>query len=325
MSPRVSVCVPVYQSQEHLQETLDSVWAQDFEDLELVAVDDGSTDASAEILAAQADPRLRVHRHQVNLGQAATVTEAIGRARGELVKFLDADDLLHRDCLATLVAALDANPGASFGFSPREIYTEDPDDAGMREWIDDLGDLTANFERIEAVNDGRDLLRQVLAAGVPGNWVAEPAGVMARRRDLLAVGGYNRRLRQNNDIDLWLRLMVRGDVVFVDRPLYTYRLEYSGVTGASEADDDRRWLDSLWTLEAVAATPGFEQGAELAAARRSILAWALRRAGGALLREPRRGRALAADLAGYARFRAAAAAGRPQPLPLPIPAGLATA
>ena len=318
-APRVSVCVPAYQSEQHLQETLDSVWSQDFEDFELVVVDDGSRDATPAIIAAQTDPRLRAFRHEPNQGQARTVGEAVGRARGEFIKFLDADDLLHRDSLSTLVAALDANPGASFAFSPREIFTENPDSAEMQEWIADLGNLHGNFPQLREVNDGRVLLRALLGANLPGNWIAEPAGVMARRADVLAVGGYNRRLRQNNDIDVWLRLMARGDVVFIDRPLYTYRLEYSGVTGSSEADDDSRWLDDLWTAENLAAMDDFPEPGALRRVRHHYQRWALRRAAGALVREPRRGLALAGDLAGYCGYRLAAAAGREEPLRLPIP------
>lgn len=318
MTPRVSICVAVYQSERHLQETLDSVWAQEFEDFELVVVDDRSTDASAAILAAQADPRLRVLRHPVNRGQAQTVTDAIAAARGELVKLLDHDDLLDPDCVGAMVAALDANAAASFAFSHRRILAEDPDDPELRRWIEDYGRLPAGFERVGAVNDGAELLRQILAPGLPRNWIAEPAGVMARRRELVAVGGYNQRVRQANDLDLWLRLMARGEVVYIDRPLYTYRLHHSGVTGVSQADDDRRWLDGLWTFEGLAAIDGFPEPAALRRARRLYLKWALRRAAGAVLREPPRGSSLAADLLGYAAFRAAAAAGRAPRLSLPI-------
>ncbi|MBA3866598.1 MAG: glycosyltransferase, partial [Solirubrobacterales bacterium] len=271
MTPRVSVCVPAYQSEANLQQTLDSVWGQDFEDLELVIVDDGSSDATSEIIAAQTDPRLRAFRHEPNRGQAATVGEAVARARGDLVKFLDADDILHADCLGTMVRALDEQPDASFAFCRREILAEDPDDPGIRSWIEVLGDLPGNFSRIEPVNDGRALLREYLAARLPGNWIAEPAGVMARRSDLLAVGGYNRRLRQNNDMDLWVRLMTRGSVVFVDRPLYTYRLEYSGVTGGTEARALPHWLDSLWTAEGLFAIESFPEPQALRAARRELL------------------------------------------------------
>src|SRR5207253_381891 len=106
-----------YQAGEYLSATLDSVWKQDFQDFEVVVVDDGSSDDTIEVLAAETDPRLRVFHRSENKGQAATITEAIGYARGDYVKFLDSDDLLHSDCLSKMTVALDGHPAAAFVFS----------------------------------------------------------------------------------------------------------------------------------------------------------------------------------------------------------------
>jgi glycosyltransferase involved in cell wall biosynthesis len=317
MTPRVSLCVPAYQSAPHLQEVLDAVYAQDFEDFELVVVDDGSTDATPQILAAQTDPRLRSFRRDRNLGQEATVAEAVARATTGLVKFLDADDILHRDCLGTMTAAMEANPGAVLAFSRREILFEQPDDPASRAWAERHGELHLRFAGLGEVNDGPTLLRQYLDAGLPGNWLAEPAGVIARRADLLAVGGYNGRVRQNNDMDVWVRLMARGEVIFIDRPLFDYRLAFSGVTGASAARE-RQWLDSLWTAEGLSQVPGFPQPEEVRRARRRLLAKAVRRAAAAPLREPGEATARLADLAAYGRYRLAAAARRAPALYGPV-------
>jgi glycosyltransferase involved in cell wall biosynthesis len=316
VTPRVSVCVPAYQAAAHLEETLDSVWGQDFADFELIVVDDGSTDATAAVLAAQTDPRLRVFRHARNRGQAVTVGEAVAHARGELVKFLDADDLLCGDCLGAMVAALDASPSAVFAFSRRELLVEAPDDEASRVWVSLLGELHVHFERLGELGDGRDLLRQYLGALLPSNWIAEPAGVMARRSDVIAVGGYNPRLRQNNDVDLWLRLMARGDVAFVDRPLYRYRLAYSGVTGGSAGE--RQWLDRLWIAEGLTQMDSFPEPAALRRCRRRLLVRAVRRVVQAPFAEPKRAMSRLADLASYACYRLAWRVGQAKPLHLPI-------
>jgi hypothetical protein len=159
--------------------------------------------------------------------------------------------------------------------------------------------------------------REYLWAGLPGNWIAEPAGVMARRADVIAVGGYNLRVRQNNDVDLWLRLMARGDVAFIDRPLYEYRLGFSGVTGGSAARE-RQWLDPLWTAEGLAQMPSFPEPAELAAARRRLLVKAVRRVAVSPVREPRDAFARLADLASYCAYRLARARGPGTPSAPPI-------
>jgi glycosyltransferase involved in cell wall biosynthesis len=322
LTPRVSVCVPAYQAAANLRETLDSVWSQTFEDFELVIVDDGSRDGTAEIIAAQRDPRLRAFAHATNQGQEATVADAVAHARAPLVKFLDADDLLHPDCLATMVAGFDANPGAVLAFSRRDILPVDPDDPALPEWLADIGDLASGFERIEEVNDGRELLRQYLRGRIPGNWIAEPAGVMARRADLLAVGGYNRRVRQNNDVDLWLRLMGRGEVIYIDRPLFTYRLDPgSGVTGGNEgrADPYPHWLDPLWTAEGLVGVADFPERPLLLRTRRSLVLRACRRLATTPRREPGATRPRARDLAAYLGFRLKRALGRAEPLYSPIP------
>lgn len=318
MSPRVSICVPAYQAGTNLAETLASVWRQDFTDFELVLVDDGSTDATPEVVAAQDDPRLRAFRRERNRGQAVTVAETIARARGELVKFLDSDDLLHPDCVGKMVAGLDAHPEAVLAFSRRDVMAEEPDDPASLRWVEEFGTLHHRFEELEAVNDGRDLLRQYLHALLPGNWIAEPAGVMARRADLLAVGGYNRKVRQSNDMDMWARLMVRGSVVFIDEPLFTYRLAFTGVTGGSTSTS-AHWLDSLWIAEGLGQMRGFPEPEALAVARRRATVRLLRRLARSPLREPGSSRARAADFVDYAGYRLVERSGRAKPLHEPYP------
>jgi glycosyltransferase involved in cell wall biosynthesis len=320
VTPRVSVCVPAYQAARWLPETLASVRAQSYDDFELVVVDDGSSDATPAILAAEPDSRLRVFRHQSNRGQAVTVGESIARARGALVKLLDADDLLHPDCLARMVQALDDHPSAAFVFCRRDLLVEDAGDPVVRRWAEQFRELHVHFGPLGPLNDGRLLLRRYLDACMPGNWVAEPAGVMARRSQLLAAGGYNVRVRQSNDMDLWLRLMARGDVAFVDAPLYSYRVAMTGVTGRSSARA-HQWLDCLWTAEALTAMEGFPEPQRLRRVRRRLLRSAVQHLVAELRADPRKALWRAADLGGYARYRLARRAGLAAPLTRPIVAG----
>ncbi|MGH8687210.1 MAG: glycosyltransferase family 2 protein [Burkholderiales bacterium] len=91
-APAVSVLMPVYNGAEHLGEAIASIRAQSFEDFELLVVDDGSTDASPEMLRACPDPRLRVLRNDRNLGLIASLNRGLEEARGEYVARMDADD-----------------------------------------------------------------------------------------------------------------------------------------------------------------------------------------------------------------------------------------
>ncbi len=105
---RISVVVPIYDVEEYLGPCLRSIAAQTFGDLEVVMVDDGSTDRSAEIAAefAQRDPRFRLVR-QPNGGLSRARNTGIGEARGELLAFVDSDDVLPADAYELLAGALD--------------------------------------------------------------------------------------------------------------------------------------------------------------------------------------------------------------------------
>ena len=105
-----------YNSEKTIVEALDSVWAQTFDDLEVIVADDCSTDATPAILAAQSDPRLRVLRNPRNLRAPGNGNRAIAQARGRLIKFLDADDALLPDCIARMVELAEAAPEVGMVF-----------------------------------------------------------------------------------------------------------------------------------------------------------------------------------------------------------------
>src|SRR3954447_12026360 len=108
MPPRISVIVPVYNVEAYLAECLESLAGQTFRDLEVVMVDDGSTDGSAAIAErfAERDPRLRLIR-QPNGGLSRARNTGIDAAGGELLAFVDSDDLLPRHAYERLPGALD--------------------------------------------------------------------------------------------------------------------------------------------------------------------------------------------------------------------------
>ena len=107
--PSVTVILPVYNGSAYLQEALDSIFAQTFQDYELLVIDDGSTDHTPEILQSVSDPRLRVVTHQTNEGLVATLNEALEIGLGEFFARQDADDLSHPERLQKQVDFLRAH------------------------------------------------------------------------------------------------------------------------------------------------------------------------------------------------------------------------
>ena len=110
MNPTVSIIVPVYNAQEYLRRCVDSILGQEYQDFELLLMDDGSTDGSAEICDsyAQADSRVRTV-HKENTGVSDTRNQAISQARGTYLQFLDSDDWITPDATKLLVRTAEEN------------------------------------------------------------------------------------------------------------------------------------------------------------------------------------------------------------------------
>jgi glycosyltransferase involved in cell wall biosynthesis len=127
-SPVVSVVVPCRDAAPWLAACIDSALQQSFEDLELIVVDDGSTDASAEIVerSMTRDPRVRLlfHPGRSHRGVGATLQRGFDAARGSFVALLDADDLFHREKLERQVAALDGHPECVLGHTGVRVLRE---------------------------------------------------------------------------------------------------------------------------------------------------------------------------------------------------------
>lgn len=106
--PLISVCVPVYNRAELVRETLDSVLAQDYPNVEILVQDDASVDGTPDVLAAYAArcPQIRVERNERNLGISRTFNRVVDRTRGEFVLKLDSDDMIAPDYLTTCAEAL---------------------------------------------------------------------------------------------------------------------------------------------------------------------------------------------------------------------------
>ena len=192
MNPVVSVNMPVHNAERYLPEAIESVLGQTLREFELVAIDDGSTDGSWDILQryARQDPRI-VARSRDNRGIYTTRNEALGRSGGEFVAVMDADVVAMPDRLERQVKYLRAHPEcAAVG---ARVMMIDPDGAPLCEWF-----FCETHEEIEAAH----------LAGQSG---ALPNPVCTlRRASVMAVGGYRDSFNVSEDYDLLLRLAEAG-------------------------------------------------------------------------------------------------------------------
>lgn len=233
-SPLVSVITPAFNAEGTLAETLESALAQTLREIEVIVIDDGSTDGTrkiAESFAAR-DPRVRVIV-QANGGVADARNAGIRAARAPLVSPLDADDVWHPAFLEKVRAALTAGgEDTLFAFA----HFRSLDQRGVV-----LG--SAGLESVEGYAFNRFLIK---------NFVGNGSGMMFRRAAALAVGGYDRRLQHEfnavgcEDSLLQMQLAARGNVATVREYLVGYRK----LPNAMSADKVRmqRSLTSLYDI-----------------------------------------------------------------------------
>ena len=195
--PRVTVLMPVYNRPEYVDEAIRSVIEQDFSDFELLIVDDGSTDATPDVLRSWADrdERIVVVTSPANEGMSRARNRGLQQARGEYVATLDSDDLMLPGRLAAESQVLDEHPEVVIVSCAFEIV--DRDGRHVATW--------RGGEPHEAVVH---LLGYYNIVGGHGQ-------TMFRRDDVLAIGGYWTEFPTAEDYDLFVRLLKRGRIVSV--------------------------------------------------------------------------------------------------------------
>jgi glycosyltransferase involved in cell wall biosynthesis len=220
VTPRVSVVIAARDASETIVATLASVRAQTVEDWEVVLVDDGSTDATADIAREASIDRLRVIRHQVAQGPGAARNRAIREARGELIAVLDADDAWRPRYLESQLGVYDdaVGLGRRVGAVCCDAELVGPDGPTGIRWSDRVG-------RADVV-DVETMLGENVVFGL----------VLGPRSVFLALGGYEEDDRIHlEDYDLWLR-MLENDWEIVTNPetLAVYRLGDVSRSSATE-------------------------------------------------------------------------------------------
>jgi len=210
-SALVSVVIPCYNQASFLREAIESVLAQTYRNFEIIVVDDGSIDDTAEVAAHY--PEVRCVR-QHNQGLAAARNSGILESSGPYLAFLDADDRLTPTALQSGVNCLHAHPECAFV-------------SGHYRYINKDGSLLNEY-RPEAVTKDRYL------ALLQGNYIGMHATVLYRRSALESTGGFDRSLRACEDYDLYLRIARQFPVHRHHEMVAEYRWHDSNMTWDSE-------------------------------------------------------------------------------------------
>ncbi len=201
--PKVSVFIPTYNYGHFLGEAMQSVLDQTFQDWELIIVDDGSTDNTAEVVASFKDPRIR-YVYQQNRGNPAARNTALKLARGEYIACLDADDVWFPEKLEKQVAQLDGLP-PTVGLVYSDLYLFNDED----------GTIIRRFLQGRCPPRGR-VLTQLLPE--ESAFIHDTVALI-RREVFDRVGFYDEGLLRYQDWEMWVRIANAYDVEALDEPL----------------------------------------------------------------------------------------------------------
>jgi len=265
-TPLVTFVVPCYRLAHLLGECVQSILRQDFQDFEILIMDDCSPDDTPSVAASFADPRVRHVRHPENLGNLRNFNAGISLARGRYIWLISADDRLGEPyALSRLVTALEKNPAATFAFCPVRRFSSEGD----------LG-LYGSVAPTDTVWPGREFFLQLLN----GN-IVPAASAVARRSAYEKVGGFPLHLPYAGDWSMWAAFTLLGDVIYLAEPMVHWRFHDLNMTKAFQkraaalVNDE---IEVLWLMKSWANDAGqADLGARALGAIRSKYAYHLER------------------------------------------------
>lgn len=217
MNYLVSVIVPVYNAEAHIAEALNSVFAQTYRPLEIIVIDDGSTDRTPEIVKSFPEVRYIL---QHNGGPSVARSRGLAAAQAEYVAFLDADDIWDPTKLSEQIAIMERHPEAGLVFADMRHFDErnEPQPSMFAKY-----GFTADFFGSES------RVKNPVRKLVQANFIPT-SSVLARKRVIMQTGGFDEQFRKAEDWDLWLRMALCAPVFYLPKVLMRKRVHQVNVS-----------------------------------------------------------------------------------------------
>jgi len=225
--PIITVAVISYNNAKYTRKCIESVLAQDIEGIELIVLDDASTDNSDEVISEYlSDKRLTYIRNEENLGMVANSDKAYRSGSGKYFSILPSDDFYYPGHLSDAIAALEEHPECVLAYSPC-FWVDDNDN--ILELARHPGHMP--FSYFGGRNELADLL-------VYDNYISPPAAVM-RRKEFVAAGLLDPQIKGAGDWDMWVRLAQDNtNFIYLNKPTVGYRVHTGQVSNAFYSSND---------------------------------------------------------------------------------------
>ncbi|RYG51412.1 MAG: glycosyltransferase family 2 protein [Chitinophagaceae bacterium] len=228
MAPLVSVCMPAYNAEKYIGQALDSVLQQSYPHIEVIVVNDGSTDYTAAVLESYREKGVQVI-HQENRGQCAAANAAFHHSTGNYIKFFDADDVLSTDFIAQQIARINGKD----------------DEIASASWGRFLGDDLQTFSlQQEPVYQDLDPMDWIVKSMENGQNMMQCALWLIPRNVLAISGLWDERLSLINDFDFFIRVILASKKVrFANNAILYYR---SGLEQSLSGQKSKKAMESAF-------------------------------------------------------------------------------
>ncbi len=230
-TPLVSVVMASYNHERFVDETVQSVLRQTLHDFELIVTDDGSTDGTADRIAAHRDPRIQLHRFAANRGVCVAMNNSIRQASAPYVAMINSDDSFLAHKLETQLQFLEQHPDITASFTRVNA-------------IDELGTQLGEDEHVYARifdQPNRSRHEWLRTFFLSGNRLCHPS-LMIRRDAYRRAGLYDERLQQLPDFDMWVRLCLRDEIHVLPERLVRFRVH----TASASAPMAQSYARAIW-------------------------------------------------------------------------------
>lgn len=221
--PFVSICIPTYNGEKFLKETLESINAQTYNSIEVIISDDNSTDETLAVIKKVTEHwnlPVFIYSHSPS-GIGANWNNCIKHANGKYIKFVFQDDLINPECIEEMVGVAEKDTEIGLVFCKRQVIGEI---ATNQNWLQMYGDLTKYWVNLNEIQDGTVLLKQSGFVNKPYNKIGEPSVVLLKKDIFNEIGYFSEQLKQSLDYEFWYRTMAKYKVGFVDRTLASFRM-----------------------------------------------------------------------------------------------------
>ncbi len=225
---KVSIIIPTFNRAEYLKMAIDSALAQIYSNLEVIVLDDCSTDETIDLPSYYNGKKIRFVRNDENLGFVGNWNKGLELASGDYIKIMGDDDLLDHACIAEQARILDKNPYVGVVCCNYHI-------------IDEYGNITThndnpNFYKLspdDATERGKDFIKNYLLKKRPVGW---PTAILFRKSDIEKAGAFDPDTGCSADIDMWCRILIFSDFYYLDKKL-AFNRHFSGNLSKKLAQD----------------------------------------------------------------------------------------